>query len=450
MTALKPPYRVPLMSEVAEIPWNGLTVASTFSGCGGSCLGYRMAGFRVGWANEFLPAAQESYRANAAPGSVLDPRDIKLVQPEDILKALRIKKGELDLFDGLPPCQAFSTAGQREKGWGKQRKYENGSTQQNELLFWEYIRLLRGLMPRAFIAENVAGLVKGTAKGFFLEILRDLKASGYRVEARVLDAQWLGVPQTRARLIFVGVREDLGLAPEFPDPLPYRYTVREALPWVDQVVNDTSGQYSAGDVTDKPSCAILTGSGNHFRVRGATPPPGAIAGDPRPASMRVRGTSGFKRGKDPGVDLEAPAPAVMASGMGGVAPHQIGVRGPLPPSGDGPNIEGTAIGREYPKLVHGEQSGKYFNLVKAHPDRPSPAILASHGGRGVASVVHPNEPRKFLIAELRRICSFPDDFVLKGSFAQQWERMGNSVPPVMMSHVAAKVRDVLLRARKMP
>ena len=68
----KPLYRVPSMAEVAAIPWNGFKVASTFSGCGGSCLGYRMAGFKVVWANEFVPAAQESYRANMS--SRCDPR----------------------------------------------------------------------------------------------------------------------------------------------------------------------------------------------------------------------------------------------------------------------------------------------------------------------------------------------------------------------------------------
>src|SRR5688500_2528948 len=52
----KPPYRVPSMDEIRAVPWNGLTVVSTFSGCGGSCLGYRMAGYRVVWANEFVPA----------------------------------------------------------------------------------------------------------------------------------------------------------------------------------------------------------------------------------------------------------------------------------------------------------------------------------------------------------------------------------------------------------
>lgn len=191
------------MAEIAALPWNGFKVASTFSGCGGSCLGYRMEGFKVIWANEFVPAAQASYKANADPDSFLDCRDIRLIQPQEILDRCDLKQGEIDLFDGSPPCQAFSTAGKREKGWGKAKTYEHGAKQCNEKLFDEYIRLLRGLMPKVFVAENVSGLVKGTAKGYFLEILRDLKASGYRVVCKVLDAQWLGVPQQRQRTIFV-------------------------------------------------------------------------------------------------------------------------------------------------------------------------------------------------------------------------------------------------------
>ena len=159
----KPPYRVPTMDEVRAIPWNGLTVASTFSGAGGSCTGYRMAGYRVVWANEFVPAAQDSYLANCSDHCTLDKRDIREVQPGDILKATGLAAGELDLFDGSPPCQAFSTAGKRDKGWGEQKTYEHGATQANEQLFDDYIRLLRGLQPKTFVAENVSGLVKGKA-----------------------------------------------------------------------------------------------------------------------------------------------------------------------------------------------------------------------------------------------------------------------------------------------
>src|SRR5688500_17629891 len=100
----KPPYRVPSMKEIAAIPFNGLKVVSTFSGTGGSCLGYRMAGFSVVWASEFVPAAAACYRANAAPDSILDTRDIRTIKPQEILKAIGLKKGQVDLLDGSPPC----------------------------------------------------------------------------------------------------------------------------------------------------------------------------------------------------------------------------------------------------------------------------------------------------------------------------------------------------------
>lgn len=88
----KPPYRVPSMAEIAGVPWNCFAVASTFAGCGGSCLGYRMAGFRVLWANEFISAARETYRANHSE-TTLDPRDIRQVRPEEILDAIGLKAG---------------------------------------------------------------------------------------------------------------------------------------------------------------------------------------------------------------------------------------------------------------------------------------------------------------------------------------------------------------------
>ena len=143
------------MAETNAIPWNGMTVVSTFSGTGGSCLGYRMAGFKVAWANEFVPEAQRSYKANAAPDSIMDGRDIKLVTPAEILDAIGLAPGELDIFDGSPPCQAFSTAGSREKGWGKDKAYAHGARQKNETLFDEYIRLLRGLRPLAVLPDNI-------------------------------------------------------------------------------------------------------------------------------------------------------------------------------------------------------------------------------------------------------------------------------------------------------
>jgi len=320
------------MDEIRALPWNGFNVVSTFAGCGGSSTGYRMAGFRVLWANEFVPAAQDSYRVNKADYTILDCRDIRQVQPEEILSAIKMKSGELDLFDGSPPCQAFSTAGKREKGWGKEKKYEHGAHQCNETLFGEYIRLLRGLQPKVFVAENVSGLVKGTAKGYFIEILQALKGCGYNVKAKLLDAQWLGVPQMRQRIIFIGVRNDLQAEPAFPMPLKYRYSVRDALPGIMNVCQNVFGG------TDK----------------------------------RETGTA-------------KPCPSICSSG----------------------GLD-AALGSQW--WIETSES----------------------------------EKRKFTIAELKRICAFPDDFILTGSYSQQWERLGNSVPPVMMFHIAKTIREKIL------
>lgn len=336
MSMEKPPYRVPSMEEIRALPWNGFTAVSTFSGCGGSSTGYRMAGFKLLWASEFIDAARDAYKANCAPYTVVDGRDIRQVQPQDILDATGLKVGELDLFDGSPPCSSFSTAGKREKGWGEVKKYSD-KAQRTDDLFFEYIRLIQGLQPKTFVAENVSGLVKGTAKGYFLEILRALKACGYQVEARVLDAQWLGVPQARQRLIFVGVRNDLGLKPAHPKPLNYSYDTSDVFPHIKMVKHG--------------------GFPNNW------------------------------------ISSNRAHPTIVASG-------------------------GTCSPTAY-------LSGGHF-VTESTPDNF----------------------RRLTIDEVKLLSGFPSDYVLTGDFAQQWERCVRAVPPVMMSHIAATVRDEILRKIK--
>lgn len=222
----KPPFRVPSMSEIAKTPWNGFNVASTFSGCGGSSLGYKMAGFRVLWANEFVPAAQETYRLNH-PKTFLNIMDVRKITGERMLNEMGLERGDLDVLDGSPPCSSYSTAGAKEKLWGQSKTYSD-TKQRTDDLFTEFIRLLSEVRPKTFVAENVPGLIRGVSKGFFIEIMAGLRGAGYNVRAQVLEAQWLGVPQDRKRLIFIGVREDLHMTPVHPKPLPYRYTVKDA------------------------------------------------------------------------------------------------------------------------------------------------------------------------------------------------------------------------------
>ena len=228
-------YKIPTVKAMREATDNGnhkFEVVSLFAGGGGSSTGYRMAGGKVLAVNEFIPEAVKTYKANWPTTKVL-AGDIKKLSGQDILEAIGKNQGDLDILDGSPPCSAFSTAGSRDKGWGKKKKYSDAEQENVEDLFFEYIRVLRDIRPKVFVAENVSGLAKGVAKGYLNEILRELRQSGYEVSCKILDAQWLGVPQKRARTIFVGVRNDLW-RPEFkgqlhPKPKSNRPTLRRAL-----------------------------------------------------------------------------------------------------------------------------------------------------------------------------------------------------------------------------
>lgn len=383
---IKPPYRVSSMEEIAAIPWNGYNVVSTFSGAGGSCLGYKMAGYHVLWASEFVPAAQEVYRLNH-PESILDTRDIRVVQPQDILSAIGVKVGGIDILDGSPPCASFSTAGKRDKGWGKVKKYSD-TEQRVDDLFFEYARILEGLQPKVFIAENVSGLVKGKAKGYFKEILQALKDCGYNVKAKLLDAQWLGVPQMRQRVIFIGVRNDLGLEPAYPKPLNYQYSVRDALPWIAKM--DMGGEF--GEVN-----TVLS---NH-------------------SPYQTVGT-GPNSGNGLATKVEAEA---------WVTGKTLQIIKQMKQGDKGSDIEGK---------------GRYFSLVRLSEQKPAGTVQQSEARMASTNQIHPREHRRLSIAELKRICAFPDDFQLTGTYAQQWERLGRAVPPVMMSYIAKTIQAEVL------
>ena len=193
-----------------------LTVISTFAGCGGSSLGYKKAGYKELLAIDFNKNAVETFKLNFPEVPVWE-RDITKVSADEILKFCKIKKGELDILDGSPPCQGFSTAGKR-----------NVNDSRN-ILFEQFVRLINDLQPKVFIMENVSGMVKGKMKGMFIEIINQLKSLNYNVKCKLLNAKFYEVPQSRERLFFIGVRKDLNIEPSFPIPSQKIMTVKEAI-----------------------------------------------------------------------------------------------------------------------------------------------------------------------------------------------------------------------------
>lgn len=165
-----------------------------FAGCGGMSLGFRQAGFSVVGAIEIDADAAGVYTLNH-PSVRVWAEDIRTLTDEAILKELGLKRGELDLLGGCPPCQGFSTL--RTLNGGR-----DICDDQNDLIF-EFQRLVLGLMPRQVMMENVPGLF-GDKR--FKQFTAVLQSAGYDVKADVLNVADYGVPQRRRRLVMLASR----------------------------------------------------------------------------------------------------------------------------------------------------------------------------------------------------------------------------------------------------
>lgn len=123
------------------------------------------------------------------------------------LEELPAELFELDILDGSPPCSTFSTAGKREKGWGVEKVFREGQAKQRlDDLFFVYLDTVRKLKPKVCVAENVTGLIKGNAKGYVNEIVKQFREIGYEVQLFLLNGAYMEVPQKRERVFFVANR----------------------------------------------------------------------------------------------------------------------------------------------------------------------------------------------------------------------------------------------------
>jgi len=185
---------------------NGFKVFSCFSCCGGSTMGYKLAGFDVIGCNEIDKRMMDVYIENHHPkysylDSIVDFKK-RVDLPDELYN--------LDILDGSPPCSSFSIAGNREKDWGKEKVFKEGQKKQIlDTLFFDFIELTNKLKPKVVVAENVTGLLIGNAKKYFNKILVEFNKIGYNIQYYVLDASKMGVPQKRKRVFFIGLRKDL-------------------------------------------------------------------------------------------------------------------------------------------------------------------------------------------------------------------------------------------------
>ena len=171
------------------------TVVSLFSGCGGSDAGVLSAGFEVLMANDILPYARDVYLANH-PETDYVLGDVSAIESFPAA----------ELLVGCYPCQGFSQGGVRKAD----RKINT--------LYLEFARALRSIQPKAFIVENVSGMVRSNFEHLLQDQFKVFKEAGYRVKSQILNASHYGVAQDRKRIFIVGVHELFCTDQLLPEP----------------------------------------------------------------------------------------------------------------------------------------------------------------------------------------------------------------------------------------
>lgn len=178
-----------------------MNLLSLFSGAGGLDLGFEEAGFTISVANEFDKKIWDTYELNH-PNTHLIKKDIRKIDSFDL-------DVEIDGIIGGPPCQSWSEAGNRR-----------GAEDDRGQLFFDYIRLLKTLKPKFFLAENVSGMLAKRHSEAVVNIIDMFEDAGYNVSLHLVDAHDYGVAQNRKRVFYIGFRNDLDITSfDFPEPI---------------------------------------------------------------------------------------------------------------------------------------------------------------------------------------------------------------------------------------
>lgn len=174
-----------------------MNIISLFSGCGGLDLGFERAGFEIPVANEYDKTIWDTFKINH-PKTHLIEGDIRKVNESDF-------PSDVDGIIGGPPCQSWSEAGALR-----------GIDDERGQLFFDYIRILRKVQPKFFLAENVSGMLANRHNEAVQSIIKLLEESGYDVTLTLVNAKDYGVAEERKRVFYIGFRKDLGINFDFP------------------------------------------------------------------------------------------------------------------------------------------------------------------------------------------------------------------------------------------
>jgi len=377
-----------------------------FCGAGGITEGFRQAGYRCLYGNDCMPDAVETFSLNH-PEAWGDKRDIEQVEPSEVRARLGLKKGELDVLVGGPPCQGFSI-----------NAPERFLSDPRNKLFKDYLRFLEEFEPRAFLFENVPGLLSLGDGRVFRQILREFNEHGYQVTPKILFAAHYGVPQERWRLILLGSRS-WPIAP----PEPTHYATGRA--------NFRSGGTMTFQLTDADRKRLLP----------AVTVGEAIGDLPRLAIGEGAELVGYT--------IEARSDyARMLRNADGVTFNHFGARLSkqniermkyVKPGGSWRDIPYCLLPKGMQRARKSDHTKRYGRLRN---DGLAGTVMTKcdpHWG----TVFLPDQERSLSVREAARFQSFPDGYRFLGPRVSQYEQVGNAVPVLMAKAIALQIREHL-------
>jgi len=388
-----------------------LTMLDLFAGAGGLSEGLREAGFRSLYANELVSTYAETFVENH-PDTEVDSRDIRAVDAGRVRKALGLKKGVLDLMAGGPPCQGFSINAPKRS-----------AEDHRNHLFREFLRFVDEFQPRAVLIENVPGLVSFEGGATLNAILQCLEDLGYSADVQILYAPHYGVPQSRWRTIILGLRGgNKDALAAFPTPIRH----------APMRVNFTA-KFGGRDIVALPRSVELPAHTTVGQAISDLPvlENGEIGDEVK--HYRWAPTNDYQR--------------ALRAGSVGVTNHEAAKLSKInmerfshiPAGGNWTNIP-------FDLLPEGMKSARRSDHTKRY-GRVDPEGLAStiltkcdpHWG----AYIHYDQDRAFTVREAARIQSFPDTYRFTGSRVDQYEQVGNAVPPLLAAAVGRAISATL-------
>ena len=392
-----------------------LTHIDLFAGAGGLSTGLELAGFHSLFANELSSSYAETLK-KSHPDTEVETGDIREVDASAVRRGLGLAQGELDLLAGGPPCQGFSINAPK-------RSLED----ERNHLFKDYLRFAEEFHPKFILIENVPGMISFERGQTVQEILLALGSLGYQADVRVLFAPHYGIPQARWRTIILANR--IGIEPLAMFPVPKFFAEGRA--------NFTTTLLSKSVVLDFASV-------RHAALRSFVNVGDAISDLPPIENGGGEMVCNYQAGP------QSEYQTLLRDDNCSVVNHQCARLGQvnlerlkhIPPGGSWRDIPHELLPKGMQRARRSDHTKRYGRL---HPEQLGSTILTKcdpHWG----TYVHPTQDRVLSVREAARIQSFPDRVRFFGSLTEQYEQVGNAVPPLFAREIGLRLVECLTRA----